>query len=358
MGYGDMETAPTAATLPSAVFRILDANFDRAREGLRILEDWCRFGLNQGELTQTFKDLRQTLAQYHTSDLRQWRDTPGDLGTVLTHAQEEVRHNVPHLLQANFCRVEEALRVLEEYSKLYNPTLGNACKQMRYQVYALESQVMGHGRHQQLLQAPLYLVTAPTADLVAVVTAALEGGVRLVQYRDKDGNDRDRLPLAQMLKALCHRYGALFLVNDRIDLALAVEADGVHLGQKDFPIATARQFLGSHRIIGRSTTNPEEMAQAVAEGADYIGVGPVYATPTKPDRPAAGLEYVAYAAAHAPLPWYAIGGIDAQNLGAVQRAGAQRVAVVRAIIGAADPTQAAQQLVAQLQSCSPGVAHG
>jgi thiamine-phosphate pyrophosphorylase len=346
---------PPPLTPPTAVYRILDANLDRAREGLRILEDWCRFGLNRADLTDAFKDLRQSLAQWHTPDLRQARDTPGDPGITLTHPQEATRTDLSHVLRANFCRVEEALRVLEEYSKLDRPAMAAACKAMRYRVYTLDSEVLGDSRRQRLHQTRAYLVTAPTENLVAVVEAALMGGLRLVQYRDKDGDDRDRLPLAQQLRDLCRHYGALFLVNDRVDLALAVDADGVHLGQKDMPIATARRLLGHQRIIGRSTTNPEEMAGAIAEGADYIGVGPVYATPTKPDRAAAGLDYVRYAATHAPLPWYAIGGIDAQNLAAVMAAGAERVAVVRAIVQAPDPTAVTRHLIQQLHAPSSSV---
>jgi thiamine-phosphate pyrophosphorylase len=191
-------------------------------------------------------------------------------------------------------------------------------------------------------------VTSPVDNLLPTVEAALAGGLRLVQYRDKDTDDRDRIALAQQLRDLCHRYGALFLVNDRVDLVLAVDADGVHLGQQDLPIATARALLGPQRIIGRSTTNPDQMAQAIAEGADYIGVGPVYATPTKPDRAAAGLDYVRYAAANATVPWYAIGGIDDQNLADVLAAGAERVAIVRAVMQAEAPTQVTQGLIAQL----------
>ncbi|MEO0491457.1 MAG: thiamine phosphate synthase, partial [Cyanobacteria bacterium J06659_2] len=136
--------------------------------------------------------------------------------------------------------------------------------------------------------------------------------------------------------------------NDRIDLALAANADGVHLGQQDLPIAVARQLLGDQAIIGRSTTSPDEMQRAIAEGADYIGVGPVYATPTKPDKAAAGLDYVRHAAAHATLPWFAIGGIDSHNLREVIDAGAQRVAIVRAIMQADNPTLITQSLATQL----------
>ncbi len=343
-----MASQPVSSS--QAVYRILDANLDRAREGLRVIEDWCRFGLNRGDLTETLKHLRQQLAQWHTPELRLARDTPGDPGTPLTHPDEAQRSSLTHVLQANFCRVQEALRVLEEYGKLHSMAMGAACKQMRYQVYTLESQVLGDARRQQLLTARLYLVTAPVDNVLATVEAALAGGLRLVQYRDKDTDDRDRLALAQQLKDLCHRYGALFLVNDRVDLALAVDADGVHLGQKDLPIATARTLLGPQRIIGRSTTNPEEMAKALADGADYIGVGPVYATPTKPDRAAAGLDYVRYAADHATVPWYAIGGIDGENLADVLAAGAERVAIVRAIMQAAQPTPVTRGLIAQVSS--------
>lgn len=337
-----------------AVHRILDANLDRAREGLRILEDWCRFGLNHYDWTEKLKHLRQSLSQWHTAELRAARDTPNDTGTALTHAQEAVRTGVTQVLQANFCRVQEALRSLEEYGKIYRPEMAAACKQWRYQIYALESEIMGHQRFQQLRKAQLYLVTAPSPDLLPIVEAALKGGLPLVQYREKQGDDCDRLVIVRQLKALCQKYGALFLINDRVDLALAVDADGVHLGQQDLPIATARQLLGSHRIIGRSTTNPEEMAKALAEGADYIGVGPVYATPTKPDKAVAGLDYVRYAAANSPVPFFAIGGIDGQNLGDVMAAGGDRVAVVRALMQAADPTATSRQLMAQLQASFNG----
>ena len=343
-------SALPASTTDLTVRRILDANLDRAREGLRVLEDWCRFGLNHHELTDKFKHLRQSLGQWHTPDLRVARDTPNDTGTSITHPQEQIRTGITEVLQANFCRVEEALRSLEEFGKIYQPELASACKQWRYQIYTLESEIMGHQRFQQLLNARLYLVTSSVPDLLSVVEAALQGGLPLVQYRAKTGNDCDRIVIAQQLKALCHQYGALFLINDRVDLALAVDADGVHLGQQDLPIATARQLLGSDRLIGRSTTNPKEMAKALAEGADYIGVGPVYATPTKPNKAAAGLDYVRYAAAHSPVPFFAIGGIDPQNLDEVMAAGGDRVAIVRALMQAEDPTAMSKKLIARLQA--------
>ena len=332
--------------------RILDANLDRAREGLRVIEEWCRFGLDNVEFTNTCKQLRQELARWHRPEFRLARNTPADPGTTLTHPQEQQRPNVSSVLRANLARVQEALRALEEYGKVDNPDLAAACKQMRYQIYTLESELLVSRCQQQLSAPPLYLVTSPCDNLPSVVEAALNGGLQIVQYRDKQANDLARLQTARKLKQLCNQYDALFIVNDRVDLALAVEADGVHLGQQDIPIQLARQVLGPHRLVGRSTTNATEMERAIAEGADYIGVGPVYATPTKAGKPAAGLEYVQYAAQHAPMPWFAIGGIDLSNLPDVMGAGATQVAVVRAIMQAESPTQTTQDLLAQLQQKS------
>ncbi|MCG6136605.1 MAG: thiamine phosphate synthase [Nostoc sp. LLA-1] len=341
------------AQIQQVVYRILDANLDRAREGLRIIEEWCRFGLNNAQLLGECKYLRQELAHWHTAELRAARDTPGDPGTELTHPQEEQRSSIRSLLQANFCRVQEALRVLEEYGKLYHPNMGKAFKQMRYRVYTLESSLMGYQRHQLLWRSHLYLVTSPSESLLTTVEAALKGGLTLVQYRDKTADDTLRLEQAMKLRQLCHTYGALFIMNDRVDMALAVDADGVHLGQQDMPIDTARQLLGPQRLIGRSTTNSEEMQKAILEGADYIGVGPVYETPTKADKPAAGLEYVKYAAQNSSIPWFAIGGIDANNINDVIDAGAERVAVVRALIQAEQPTLVTQYFLSQLNRVKP-----
>ena len=137
---------------------------------------------------------------------------------------------------------------------------------------------------QNLSLIPFNLVTSSSEQLFFTVEAALQGGLTLLQYREKTADDSERLSHAQKLRQMCHHYGALFIMNDRVDLALAVDADGVHLGQQDVPIALARQLLGPQRLIGRSTTNPDEMHRAIAEGADYIGVGPVYDTPTKADK--------------------------------------------------------------------------
>lgn len=331
-----------------ALCRILDANLDRAREGLRIIEEWCRFGLDSPSLAEECKQLRQELAHWHTMELRLSRDTPGDSGTELSHPQEEQREGIDSVLQANFCRTEEALRVLEEYGKIYHPDMGKSFKQMRYRVYTLESRLLAYRRYQLLNDAYLYLVTSASDKMFSIVEAALQGGLKIVQYRDKDADDETRLHYGEKLCELCHRYDALFIMNDRVDLAIASNADGVHLGQKDIPIGLARQLLGPQRIIGRSTTNPQEMQKAIEQGADYIGVGPVYETPTKADKPAAGLEYVRHAAQNCTIPWFAIGGIDMNNFDDVMSVGGERIAVVRAIMQAEQPTLVTQYFLSQL----------
>jgi thiamine-phosphate pyrophosphorylase len=332
----------------TAIHRILDANLDRAREGLRTIEEWCRFGLNNQEMANNCKQMRQELASCHKDEYKLARDTANDVGTQLTHPQEESRETLTHLLQANLARVQEALRVLEEYGKLSNSQLASKMKQMRYQTYTLETDLLGKSPQKLLSQCSLYLVTSPVNNLLTVVESALKGGLKLVQYRSKNENDGIRWQQAQALKQLCDRYGALFLVNDRVDLALAVDADGVHLGQTDLPVAVARQILGKHKIIGQSTTNPEEMAKALATDVDYIGVGPVYETPTKAGKKASGLEYIRYAKENATVPWFAIGGIDNSNVENVVAAGATRVAVVRAIMEADNPQTETQEFLGKL----------
>lgn len=184
----------------------------------------------------------------------------------------------------------------------------------------------------------LYLITGARPDLRDFLAAAVRGGVDLVQLREKHLSDRELLPLLEEAREITRDLGVPLVVNDRPDLALLVGADLVHVGQDDLPVAAVRR-LGLP--VGLSTHAPEEIDRA---DADYIGVGPVYSTPTKPGRPAVGLELVRYAAAQARVPWFAIGGIDATTIEEVVAAGARRVAVVRAIGDSPDPESAAREL--------------
>ena len=181
--------------------------------------------------------------------------------------------------------------------------------------------------------------------MARALDGALAGGADLFQLRDKNATDDELLAAAADARERCHAAGALFIVNDRPDLAAACGADGVHVGQDDATPAQARAAVGPDRIVGRSTHEPAQADAAQADpDVDYLAVGPVHATPTKPGRPAAGLEYVSYAAEMVTKPWFAIGGIDAGNVDAVLDRGAERIVVVRAIAGANDPEAAARAL--------------
>jgi thiamine-phosphate pyrophosphorylase len=200
-------------------------------------------------------------------------------------------------------------------------------------------------RHVRLQRAVLYLVCSTTPGdraLEDVLAPALAGGVDVVQLRDKRAGDEQLLAAAAVARRLCDASGALLILNDRPDLVAAAGADGCHIGQDDMSVDEARSLAGADAVVGLSTHFPGEID--AAGDADYIGVGPVHATPTKPGRPAVGLELVRFAAAHAQVAFFAIGGIDASNVDAVVAAGATRVAVVRAIADAADPRAAAAGL--------------
>jgi thiamine-phosphate pyrophosphorylase len=347
---------------PASVLRLLDANLDRAREGLRVLEDWARFGLDRADLVARTKDMRQRLGRLHSLRYKQTRHAASDPASGMAHPAQADRQRPMAVVAANAARVQEAMRVLEEFGRAVDPELAAEAAAIRYALYDLELELLQadalrDGRRARLAACHLYLVIGPMPGLAARVEAALVAGVRLVQYRAKpdsvaaDGQplcDAQRLDQARALRQLCHRHGALFVVNDRLDLALAVDADGVHLGQGDLPPAVARRLLGSERLLGRSTHAIDQLREAVQDGCDYVGVGPVNATPTKPGRAAVGLAYVQQACAESPIPCFAIGGITAAEIPALLRAGADRVAVVRAISAAPDPGAASRELLSAL----------
>lgn len=206
---------------------------------------------------------------------------------------------------------------------------------------------IGSERRARLAAARLYLVcdSRPGGrELTGVLRAAITGGVDIVQLRDKQLSDEELTDVARAAGALCRDRGVPLIVNDRPHVAVDAGADGVHVGQGDMPAEQVRRVVGPDRLIGLSTHSPTEL-QAVDPGlVDYVGVGPVHVTPTKPGRPAVGLELVRHAAAYARVPFFAIGGIDRRNIPEAIAAGARRVAVVRAITNAADPEQAARAL--------------
>jgi thiamine-phosphate pyrophosphorylase len=210
---------------------------------------------------------------------------------------------------------------------------------------------IGDERRARLRDARLYLVCGAggdgRGDLRAFLEAALRGGVDVVQLREKDphAGDEALLAAARSFREAADAHGALFVLNDRPDLAAAARADGVHVGQDDMPVADARALVGEDVLLGRSTHTPAQVEDAAVADVDYFAAGPVHATPTKPGRPAVGLELIRHAArAPRPVPWFAIGGIDAANVGDVVAAGARRIVVVRALTEAQDPEAAARAL--------------
>lgn len=197
-------------------------------------------------------------------------------------------------------------------------------------------------RHERLRNALLYLVCPAQPD--DFLHRVLGAGVDIVQLRMKDAGDEEILAEGSRFARAAGEHGALFILNDRPDLVTATGADGVHVGQDDMPVADARALLGPDRLIGLSTHDPQQLDDAAGAPLDYIGVGPVHATPTKPGRRAVGLELVRYAARHATVPFFAIGGVAPANVDAVWEAGARRVAVVRALTEAPDPALTARML--------------
>lgn len=330
-------------------YRIIDANLNRASEALRVIEEIARFKLNNQELTSKLKNLRHKINtkfsdQYLT--LLNARDSEGDIGLTVTNTS--ARTDLIDILKANFKRAQQALRTLEEYVKIENSEADNTFELSRYELYSLEknmhSEIINVYKKKKLESCKLYLVTdrkkfSDLQKFYDAIAKALQGGVDIVQLREKDTPVREFIEIARFVKELCTHYNKIFIINDRVDVAMAVNADGVHLGQEDMDLLTARKILGHEAIIGNSTHKPEDALSAMKNGADYIGVGPVFSTPTKPGRQAVGYEYVKWASQNVNIPFFAIGGINPENIEEVIEAGATRIAAVRAIINADDPAE-------------------
>ena len=326
--------------------RIIDANLNRATEALRVIEEIARFYLDNEDLCTQLKYLRHELSGVIDSNyaaLLKSRDTEGDVGTSVVNKTQ--KQDVLDIFKANFKRLQQALRVLAEYGNAYGIDIA-VFEKIRYESYTLEKNMFEELskklKLKRLEDKKLYLVTdrskfSSVDEFLDAVAASLKGGVQIVQLREKTANAKEFLELGRKVKELCALYDALFIINDRVDIAHIIGADGVHLGQDDIDIDSARHILGKDAIIGISTHAPEQAEKAVISGADYIGVGPVFETPTKPGRKSVGLEYVEWASKNVNIPWFAIGGINTENVSEVINAGASKIAIVRAIINAEKP---------------------
>jgi thiamine-phosphate pyrophosphorylase len=336
--------------------RILDAAANRAREALRVVEDYCRFVLDDVFLSGRLKDLRHALADALAGlpalALLAARDTLGDVGTGLTAQREQMRHSPAAVAQVNWKRLQEALRSLEEYGKVVSPDLGRDIEKLRYRSYTLEKALaVGADARRRLADARLcVLVTGAgcAGPLGWTVQEAMAGGAHVIQLREKNLPERDLLERARQVRKWTRDAGALLIVNDRADIAKLAEADGVHLGQDDLPVKEARRLLGPDALIGVSTHDLEQVRRAVLDGASYLGVGPTFPSPTKHFDSLAGLGFVRQATAETSLPAFVLGGITLDNLPAAIAAGARRVAVSSAVCASEDPRSVAAQFRAQL----------
>ncbi|MBM4071433.1 MAG: thiamine phosphate synthase [Planctomycetes bacterium] len=340
------------------VARLLDAAGNRAREGLRVLEDYCRFVLDDAFLTRGLKQLRHdlvaVLSRLSGGSLLEARDTPGDVGTSIATDQERERNSLADVIQANARRLQESLRTLEEFSKLQAPAVGEVFESLRYRVYTLERALtVGSAARQRLAGANLYVLLSEEscrASLAGTIAEVAAGGAQIVQLREKELDDRALLERAREVRACTRKAGVLLIINDRPDIARLVDADGVHLGQDDLPVQQARRIMGAGYLIGVSTHNIDQVRQAIRDGASYIGVGPTFPSATKSFEHYAGLDFIRQATAETTLPAFAIGGITGDNLPQVLVAGARRIAVGQALCQAEDPRKLARQMRRALES--------
>lgn len=334
--------------------RIIDANLNRGTEALRILEEISRFLLNDKDLTEELKNIRHQLNNIQELDyegLLKARDTENDSGTAIKNPDS--RKDIETIFKANIKRLQQVLRVLAEYS-IDNKENTAIFENLRYKTYTLEKKMYDKLKENynklMLANKKLYLVTNSDKfenddDFLDAVASSLKGGVDIIQLREKNAPANRIIELGKKIKLLCAEYGATFIVNDRVDIAYILEADGVHLGQDDMDVDSARKILGHNAIIGISTHAPEQALKAVSDGADYIGAGPVFTTPTKPGRQSVGLDYVKWVSENISIPAFAIGGIDLDNVNEVLNTGLKRVAVVRAIINSQNPEKSANQFL-------------
>ena len=337
------------------IYRILDANFNRAREALRVAEDCGRFVLNDPAVTAMAKNMRSDLAEILTHmpsrEMLVTRDTPGDVGTDLTSPQEMKRENLEAVAIAACKRLSESLRTIEEYAKVVSADQTLRVERMRYDAYTLEQRLVGRlFVGSRFLDVRLYLIVESRLCRGSVrdtVRAAIAGGADAVQLREKGIADAQFLALAAELRELTDQTGKILIINDRPDIAAIVGADGVHLGQQDLPITESRRLMRPGGIVGRSVSTLAQAQAAANQGADYLGVGPIYHTTTKDAGAPVGPELVAAVAGKVTVPLVAIGGIAPGNVAPLVRAGAQAVAVCSALCRADNPTTVAEAIRAQ-----------
>jgi thiamine-phosphate pyrophosphorylase len=341
--------------MDTSTLRIIDANLDRTAEGLRVLEDIARLTLSHGALSADLKALRHRLVQTSAAfqhELLWSRDPTGDVGRDTGAAGEERGKDVPSVLVANARRVQEALRVLEEMAKIPGiaPNLSTETfKQARFRIYGMERDMLALLLRQTKVGrlSGLYVIIdgqwLKGRSHAEIARQAIRGGARVIQLREKTMPRRALLILARDLRHICSDLNALFVVNDHLDVALDSNADGLHVGQDDLPVEVARRLLRPDQILGCSTSTVAQALAAQTAGADHVAVGSVFDTSTK-GIDVVGIERMAEIRRVVTIPIIGIGGITMKNAGTVMAAGANAVAVISAVVSAADPTAAAREL--------------
>jgi thiamine-phosphate pyrophosphorylase len=338
-----------------AVLRLFDANANRAREALRVLEDYARFVLDHDALSAELKSLRHdltTAVRGHLPAAVLHRDTAGDVGTTLTTAAEQHRADLADVVIAAGKRLGEAVRSLEEYAKTFDPAAAGQLEAIRYRVYTVEQRVARTLRPAGRFAAVrLYVLITESAcrhPWEHTAEQAILGGADALQLREKTLDGGELLARARRFVALCRRHHVISIINDRPDVAILSGADGVHVGQDDLPATEVRKLLGPGGIVGVSTHQLAHAERAVTDGADYVGVGPVFRSSTKPRDISPGLPYAAMVAGKIKIPAVAIAGITVDNVAQVVATGVAAIAVTAAVTGSDDPRGAAAALKARL----------
>ncbi|MCA9248257.1 MAG: thiamine phosphate synthase [Planctomycetales bacterium] len=325
--------------------RIVDAAANRAAEGIRVVEDFARFALDDALLTSIAKSLRHELATalsaMDQTELLAARDSLVDVGEAIKTPAERQRSDMATIVTAGFKRLQQALRTLEEYAKLIQPSTATTIEGLRYRSYTLEKALVATQRgRERLSAAKLYVLLdggSSEAEFRRQVDTLVAAGTDILQIRDKTLDDRTLLTRARLLCELTRQSNTLAVVNDRADIAALSRADGVHVGQDELTVKQVRAIVGPKPLIGVSTHGIEQARRAVLDGADYIGVGPTFPSTTKSFDDFPGLEFVRQVAEEISLPAFAIGGISLEHIAEVQGAGLNRVAVGAAITQAVDP---------------------
>lgn len=345
------------------VYRIIDANFNRAREAIRVIEEFCRFGLNSISLYKRTKQLRHELsAAINLLDARlliSSRDTLGDVGVGKEVDKQLHRESLGDCFTAACKRLTEALRALAEVIQTQNPSVAEAIENLRYTAYTLEKDIiLFSDAFRRFGCVGLYIVITSNmpSDVISLTHKCISGGADCLQLRAKAVEDDVLYALAVEFLRICKDGGVIGIINDRVDIAVAADADGVHLGKNDLSVECARKLQIKPMIVGKSTHSVEQLRAACDERPTYVGLGPVFATATKPTAQAVGLDYVRKAVeilSGTDICGVAIGGISSDNIEEVLDAGAGCVAVCSAATEAGDPAAACRALKQKIDAYRP-----